>query len=354
MLDFRPQGSRTPNYFSQREQRRLLVRVMIVGLLVLLLVKAGEPSTWVWVERLVEVVSPPVDTRIPDPRLRAVEDQPVRQVGVVPDDDARRPAPDRVLPSGMPLQKFLDDVRAEWFEVVHDDDFLSTDERFLLGKLFKALQSTDAKELVASSTGKATFVQLLASTESYRGKLVTMTGRVRRVEPIRVEGERREALGVDHYYELIFEPADSTNPVFVYALELPADFPGHDAKQAQRVDEPVEFTGVFVKRLAYVDVKQQTRKAPLLLARTIQWKPKKQASAPAGTGTSTWVVGAAVLVAAGLMVWRRSPRQPLFPPAAQSGRRVRGNFESLRDLELDPETQAALATLDYGPPRLDR
>lgn len=171
-------------------------------------------------------------------------------------------------------------------------------------RLWEYLQQTDQDALAAAETPRVGFRQLFKQPEEYRGKLVRIRGEVKRGYHLRAP---RNVDGIEGYYRFVLFPAGGpTDPVLVYTLELPPGFPhlkdrDVDGEVTDLKDVPVEFTGYFFKRAAY-QAEDDTRVAPVILARMPTWKP--EAETAAAELPNVWLfagaVGAMALLGIGL------------------------------------------------------
>jgi hypothetical protein len=177
-------------------------------------------------------------------------------------------------------QVFLDSVR--------DNTVFRGAEQDAWFRLLEQLSRRDLASLRRESTGYVGFLQLYKQPTAYRGKLVTVAGTIRL-------GYYREApenfYGIKGYYVFWLKPAGAKSPIVVYCLEVPAGFP--DVAKMERdgerppLNEEVEFTGFFFKRWAY-RARDDTRLAPLVLARVPRWQRPAEASAVANQPPRAW------------------------------------------------------------------
>ncbi|MBN2023762.1 MAG: hypothetical protein JW809_13325 [Pirellulales bacterium] len=309
-----PDKPRPRDYFSRREQGRLLLLVGALGLVVILAVEARKPANWTWFARLDESAAsqePPLaPPRHADP---VPEDEPgtIRLAG--PDDDATAAEPvatePPVKPPGEPKDRRRPDVPAEWLAAIKDNTVLRPAEDAAWFGLLKILARTEPAALAKASIGRVTRIELFEQLPAYRGELVTVRGTVRgalRKEP------PSNAAGIARYDQLWIEPEDSPGwPVVVYCLELPEGFPTGDG-----LAEPVAVTGFVFKRWLYRS-KRGMEVAPLLLARGVDWRPRPPgvpAAPPRGTDF-LWAAAVALLVAVAVTYYvhrrtrRRGPRE---------------------------------------------
>ena len=140
--------------------------------------------------------------------------------------------------------------------------------------LFDRLQRLSADELQAASVGPVSYVQLFEQPDFYRGKMVTIYGEVRGAYWVPAG---KNPMGIERYYVFWVRPVDgSNNPIAVYALEPPAGFPEihqqNENSDKETWKEPVEVNGCFLKKLVYLS-QDSARVCPLLLAKSLDWKP---------------------------------------------------------------------------------
>lgn len=152
-------------------------------------------------------------------------------------------------------------------------------------------------------------VPLFNDVASQRGRLIALSGTVRRVERIRVDdADVRQRYGIDHYYTLYLFTADSQgNPVVFCVRDLPEGMPLGDGPG---YGESVRVAGFFMKTWAYrVDLPRdddandsggpRLQLAPLLLGREPVWY---RPDAAAGHSMAQ-AVGGALFVLVMAIIW---------------------------------------------------
>ena len=183
------------------------------------------------------------------------------------------------------LQRTLDRV---FLDSIRDNTVFRGAERDAWFRMLEQLDQRDLAALRRESIGYVGFLQLYKQPEAYRGKLVTVAGTVRM-------GYYREApenlYGIPGYYVFWLRPTGAQSPIVVYCLEIPDGFPDvarleRDGQRPQ-LDEDVEFTGFFFKRWAY-RAQDDTRLAPLILAKVPRWERRFGAEDNAGQAPSPW------------------------------------------------------------------
>jgi hypothetical protein len=320
VVDFR-QTPQPRNYFSRREQWRLLLLVISLGLVVLLMSMARDPRNWAWFFASDRGGKGP--SSISASTGEAPEGGPIQQgppkAGT--SGTAVSPAPGKT--GGEAAGGYFPGVNPTYFGAIRDDMVFRPQERDAWFNLFEVLRKADEASLRRASTGRVTFGQLLRQSEQDRGRLVTIGGTIRRTT-LRQAPQNDDQ--VDQYYQTVFQPADNRSELmFVYCLYLPQGFPS-----GMNVSADVEVTGFYFKRWAYA-AQDAVRSAPVLLARTVEWhRPTAGATKPLGDAASTLISIAAALCLSLLAVGyvyartrRGPPREPAAPP----------QFDALRDVQ---------------------
>ncbi|MHB1035609.1 MAG: hypothetical protein ACYC35_03005 [Pirellulales bacterium] len=292
VFNFR-QNTKPRNYLGRREQWRLLVLVMSVGLVALLMLKARDPRNWQWI------------AGGKDDRAAAKTNIDTRLHPASPDE------PPGMLVSPIPLptepdahSRYFPGVQPDQLKAVRDDTFFRPQETDACFQLLGLLAKTDESALGKASTGPVTFAQLYQQPREYRGELVTTRGILRRAQPGAAVKNR---YGVSRYYDAWLFPADNpASPIEVYCLELPPGFP-----TGKTIAEEVEVTGFFFKRLAY-NAPDGLRTAPLLLAKTVAWRrpPAVEETSPGLVDLFIVIAAAAIIAAAVVLFVYRRGRQP--------------------------------------------
>ncbi|GAB4141823.1 hypothetical protein JCM17478_03890 [Thermopirellula anaerolimosa] len=179
------------------------------------------------------------------------------------------------------------------FSTVQDDQPFRMAEAGPWFAVLARLRKTDEEGIAAASQGWVTFSQLYRRSQDRRGRVVTVKGHVVQAMRMKAPKNGEEIAG---YYQLWIRPSDENNPVVVYALSLPSDFP-----LGNRLEEPVEVHGVFFKRWAY-QARDALRAAPVLLAKQIHWQRHPSVSDASTSPDLVTAVLLAALFAAGF-VW---------------------------------------------------
>jgi hypothetical protein len=344
VADFR-QHTAVPNYLGRREQRRLLVMILLLGLVFYLMYQARQPSTWYWMwggEHAAvnwDNLSPEAD------QVAAIDTR-------LPLDDARGMAgaftaqPPKPVPEG----EYFPGVDPELLAEVRDDTVFRGAEHQVFFHLLNVLKESDPAELIAASRGNTAFVQLYQQPDHYRGKLVTVRGTL--VRSFLLPAPKNDH-GIKEYYQTWVRPHDNlANPLVIYTLEMPEGLPS-----GMNLSEQIECTGFFYKRWAY-KAADTIRTAPLLLVRTVEWKRPVVPPGEPITANSVAIVVCAGLALGGLILYtalsrRRAPEVAWFKSRPGSTDATRRRLKALEDVEQSPPVEEALRQLaehDDQPP----
>jgi hypothetical protein len=254
-----PTDHRRPprNYFSRREQLRLLALVIGLGLVIVMMREASREENWHWLTGKADHSAPEqprqYDTSY-QPTLPVQDPESVRIASTL----AHEPA------AG---QGYFPGVVPEYLSRVKDNrTHRHPAEAAAWLNLWKVLDDNQSRILNAASTGPVTFGQLFEQPDVFRGELVSLRGTARRSEWIPAAKDNRN--GLAGYYRLILKLKGGPNrPVFLYVLKLPPDFP-----QGEKIDAEIEATGFFYKNWLY-EANQLSWLAPVVLARDLNWQP---------------------------------------------------------------------------------
>jgi len=284
------------DYLSGSQQRRLLFLVLGLGVVVILAIEARNPARWRWIDELDQPAPAPPRREVPPPQeLPGTFQSP----GPAPAASPIEPSP--TAESDAPARRYPG-VKTQWLAAIRDDTAFRPEETEALVGLWTLLRKSDPARLQAASAGRVTRPQLFEQSAAYRGELVTVCGTARRA--VEKPAPANEA-GITRYFELWIQPADSPDwPVAVYCLELPEGFPS-----GAGLSERVGATGFYFKRWLYRS-QRGLEVAPLVLARSVQWRPAPPAApspTPSATGLAVATLGAlAVAALVTVYVFRRT------------------------------------------------
>ncbi|MGQ9606510.1 MAG: hypothetical protein ACUVTW_09940 [Thermogutta sp.] len=301
-------------YTNPREQRRLLLLVLLIGGGVILATSFRQwvPQAAQLFRTLREAPSEQaaergandgsaIDTRLFPPSLEPsaqplVSQTESRGLGVPPSNRSPSSADDSVAPQGETAvtasdQKAFTLSDIDFGSVQDDQPFRSAEAGPWFAVLARLSRAED-DAIAAASQGWVTFSELYRRSRDRRGQVVTVKGWV--VQAARMKAPKNDA-AISEYHQLWVQPADENNPLVVYALSLPRDFPS-----GNRLEEPVEIHGVFFKRWAY-QAHDALRAAPVLLAKGIHWERKPEGDASSAPPAFPVVLLAVLFAAA--FVW---------------------------------------------------
>lgn len=135
-----------------------------------------------------------------------------------------------------------------------------------------------------------TFVDLFRHPAEYRGRPVTLHGYFRRL--VTYDPGKNDQ-GYEQLYEgWLYADDAQGNPAVVIFTEKPEGLP-----ISGDLSEEVTVTGYFFKMYGY-QAHDTTRRAPLLLAQTVRWRPQPPASRWTPSPQAYFFVSAAILVIA--------------------------------------------------------
>lgn len=177
-----------------------------------------------------------------------------------------------------------------------------------------------------------TFVHLWEEPAKYRGQLVLLKGRLRRL--LRLDPTPLAAKeGVPNIYEgWLYADGNFTNPFCILASEI-----GPGLQPGQKIDREVIFAGYFFKRYRY-PAGDGWRDAPLLIGRSIELTQEAPEPVPSLLGSVYLpaifaILGVTLILALGL-AWR----------LRSSDRKVRERLEQIRNEQGKREQSASEAS----------
>lgn len=291
MLRFQTEKSRARNFLNPREQRPLTWLFMIMAMVVALVGVLNSPALKNRLLGLNAQRAPdeqelgPVPAPKEDPLTAQDREKTAKALGIEvgafegDPDDAPLANQHRVM------RGLREDLLGQ---VVDDRAWLGGQEHEAFFHTLATLQYTPLDQLIAGAKSSVSRLQLFRQPKEYRGELIKIRGMLRRERYIKAAKNGYE---IDGYHELCIFTDRTKNPVLVYCLELPAEFP-----RGTQLAEEVAVPAVFIKRLAFNDQDGVTT-APVLLAKGLShWAPNEQANAPRSLGPPPWTYIAIALV----------------------------------------------------------
>jgi hypothetical protein len=322
VLDFH-RGSQPRNFLSRREQWRLLLLVLTLGLVAVLTLEARDPEHYRWL-----LAEGPGDED-PSAGDRPV-DTLVRAEPVVEDIPGTFRLAGPVAAEAEGSSRYFPGVRPSHLKSIGDNKPLGFSEWDAWLHLFDVLENSSEAALQRASTGRAGFVQLFEQSSEYRGELVTVEGIIRRAHPAKTP---KNDYGLEDYYQTWLWPDDHPNdPIVVWCLHLPDGFP-----VGMEMAEEAEATGFFFKRWAYKAADGNMRRAPMVLARTVHWRKRSEATSRVPEGPLPLVLmiaGAAAFgVLAAVYVYNRPRRRGPTRAASPEALSALGKVETTPDMD---------------------
>ncbi len=271
---------------SRRSQWPLLALTLCLALALVLIRVAQDPKLGQWLalhgnvshtdkgEALDTQLQTPADKPLPGDVFRAARPAgPVTQVHNQnrSGTDTDTKTAEGNLPPRLPV------VPASAFQVIKDDTVFRPAEYDVWFRSMEQIRRMSGPALMQLPAAEVGFAQLFRQPDSYRGRVVGLSGTIKRSHYVRAH---ENPFGIDGYWQCWLQPVGSLDPIVVYVPELPAEFPA-----GQDVHEDVRVTGVFFKRWAY-ESKSGIRSAPLVLGSIVSWPWVGSWTEPAGTSTA--------------------------------------------------------------------
>ncbi len=178
------------------------------------------------------------------------------------------------------------------------------------------------------------FLDSIVDPNYFAGRPISVSGRVRKVQKYPIASD---IFGIGSVYELWLFPEDGqSNPTVVQCTDMPEGFPIED-----NVVENVVVSGYFFKLHAY-QAGDSKRVTPMILAKTVEWKPYKQTAWPAWVKPA--IIGVIVMIMFGIVSAVRR--------ASQADRKFRAKVNETIDNESEPNFSdlANVAPPTIGPP----
>jgi hypothetical protein len=145
------------------------------------------------------------------------------------------------------------------------------------------------------------FVDLFQNPDVYRGRPVSLHGVMRRLTKF---DPGPNARGIQDAYEgWVYTDDSQSNPAVVIFLSKPDGL-----KVGGDLNEEVRLTGYFFKMYGY-EAHDVARKAPLLLAGAVEWKPAKPPYTPMKLGPEVYLLITLVILVLGFVMWQGNRRE---------------------------------------------
>lgn len=326
--------STTPAYFSRRDQIRLFRLVAAIGVIFIAMHYASKPSSWYWLTGRPENAPAAQQNEVAQQEV----DFSVKQdTQLEPDEFRSEPTPEMEPPpdANPRLENGEFDVRVDprLLNPVTDSTLgVRKNESNALYYLLAKAAAIPQNTLEQSATPAPPFVVLMNESPRYRGELITVRGRLKRLTPMKVN---ENSYDIQHLYEGWFFSKDSgTHPWRVLCTKLPKDIPqGTDLQNMPAV----QITGYYFKKYGYPSAAQKLQTAPLLIAGQIRWFPPAPAETASSSGAAKYVVSLFLVISIALafMVWRFTINDQKFARSktARLMERPEMSMESLNNIE---------------------
>lgn len=145
------------------------------------------------------------------------------------------------------------------------------------------------------------FVDLFQDPDKYRGRAVSLHGVIRRLTKF---DPGPNARGIQDAYEgWVYTDDGQSNPAVVIFLSKPDGL-----KVGGDLTEEVRLTGYFFKMYGY-EAHDVARKAPLLLAGAVEWKPPRPPYSPVNLGPEVYLLITLVILVIGFVLWQGNRRE---------------------------------------------
>ncbi|NLF08367.1 MAG: hypothetical protein GX594_10365 [Pirellulaceae bacterium] len=320
-LDFRRKPESSANT-AGRTRRWIIGLTLLLGVTVVIADRAREPGAWRWLDLLSDAADEPPGVGV-DNRLRPGEqDEDSLDRFIIKMPEAAED------PEVAQRRGYFPGVNSDLFHSVRDKTLFSSDDHASSYNLLDVLNRTAERQLRAAAAKDVTYAQLFRQPRYYRGRLVTVSGRVAGVRRMQLPSNQ---YGLTHYFEVVLYPnVRPLSPILLYSLNLPEGFP-----TGEGLSEKAEAAGFFFKNGVYRSG-DGFRIAPTVLTKTLRWeKPPPPAEKPAIEGRMILlgiVIAALLAMVTAWYVYRQT--KPTAAPLPEQS----PNFDMLKEMDLGNET----------------
>jgi dsDNA-binding SOS-regulon protein len=322
------QTNRTP-YLNRGDQKRLLILVGIIAMIVFSIEFAARPSSWYWLTGRPADVEPakrkqeprrPSSDKIdfrPDMKVASLGPQVIRVVGghTPADADRYKPGSQASQADRTEEQQAADTqehelkLASELTDLIKDNAVgIRESERELYYYLLAKTRDVPPKDIKEAARPSIAFAVLMNESKDLLGEIMTVKGELRRLTAIPAG---KNEFGIDTIWEGWLFTADSgLNPYCIRMTSIPEGIPtGQDLGSGV----VVKVTGYFFKRYGYPAQQDHLHVAPLILAKSVHWYRQRQSSIPDDMGIVPYVLGFAgilgVIISILLFRFRSSDRE---------------------------------------------
>lgn len=256
-----------------------------------------------------------------------------------------------------PFKPFPDELAPSLFNEVEDKvrEGISDDEKALYYYVLKHLRETSLEEQKQAAEFNLQqrrselktfrehpelelplFPDLFNNTKRWKGRLVTLTGRVRKL--MHYPASEDNQYGINTLYEAwLFTDDSQQNPVVVICTEVPPALK-EGLPQGTDVIDNVTVTGYLFKMYLY-SAQDTTRIAPLILAKELEWSPRV-VDEKGGQLFVQILAGVFVILLAGvgIAVWKNGQKDKAFREKRLQANQGAVNFDQLPTSEEKTKT----------------
>jgi hypothetical protein len=330
--------------FRGNELPRLLTMIAMLGVLLLLMSRAGDPNTWTWVANGFGSSKPAAS------QPAAAEPAPQHSPSAAADAGGRRPpeaaaekgapekpASEKLAPTGPTDQDREEkDAIEEEFQAVSDGTLsIRPEEMPAYKRLWRWVRNQSFPVLQRRARNNLTFTDLYQTPDKNRGQLVALEFNVRRILQDKLDG-------IPLYEVWGWTTESKAWPYVAVVMDLPEGMPTGTA-----VEEQATVVGYFFKLQGYHEAGARPNapplRAPLLVGRLV-WHPDRVPQ----THATDWICVYLLLFLDDLMAWGfpllfgflllllfgfvvvviwKGKRQPVFSPPSGVSRVGRPSLE---------------------------
>ncbi len=314
------QSNRTP-YLNRGDQKRLLVLVGMIAMIVFSIEFAARPSSWYWLtgrpadaepdDKKREV--PPASTEKvdfrPDMKETSLGPQVIRVVGDHTPADADRYKPTSGASQPADTKEHELKLAPELTALIKDNAVgIRESERELYYYLLAKTRDVPPNDLAEVARPSIAFAVLMNESKDLLGEIITVKGQLRRLTALPAG---KNEFGIETLWEgWLFNADSGLNPYCIRMTSLPEGIPTGQELGSGIV---VKVTGYFLKRYGYPAQQDRLHVAPLILAKSVRWYEKRPSSVPDDMGIVPYVLGfsgfIAVTISILLFRFRSSDRE---------------------------------------------
>ncbi len=292
------QTNRTP-YLSRGDQKRLLVLVGMIAMIVFSIEFAARPSSWYWLTGRPADAEPAGEKKTEAPRLVEKIDfrpdmkestlgpQVIRVVSGHSPADADRYKPGSDFSESAGTAEHELKLAPELIEQIRDNAVgIRESERELYYYLLAKTRDVPATALADASRPSIAFAVLMNESKKLLGEIITVKGELRRLAPIPAG---KNEFGIETIWEgWLFNADSGLNPYCVRMTSIPKGIP---TGQELGPGVVVNVTGYFLKRYGYPAQQDRLHVAPLILAKNVRWFQQRPTTVPDDMGIVPYILG---------------------------------------------------------------